>query len=168
VTSNLNSHKLLEIFQQYNGQIYGYVYLRTGRNKEVAEDLTQDIFVKAWKSRQQFDSTKASLKTWLFTIARNQVIDYWRKSKIETLDDQALGYVEGKGSQEMEAGALSNFIYQELRKLDAATQDLIMWRYVNGLDIEEIAQLTGKNYNATKVAIHRALNTLKELVNGNQ
>jgi RNA polymerase sigma-70 factor (ECF subfamily) len=165
VTNTLDTHNFLEIFDTYNGQIYGYVFLRSGRNKEIAEDLTQEIFIKAWKARRSFDDNKASIKTWLYTIARNSITDYWRKARVDSVDEQTINQVPYHEAGKLESELLIMHVRDQLTKLDQLSQDLITWRFIQGLELDEIAVITGKTYNATKVAVFRALQNLKQLIN---
>ena len=64
-------------FHLWNVQIFRTIYARTGQ-RVIAEDITQETFLKAWKKRVMFDSEKATLKTWLFSIAMNTMRDFFR------------------------------------------------------------------------------------------
>lgn len=166
--TDLTAQTFLDTFKQYHRPIYGYVYLRTGRDQAVAEDLTQDVFVKAWQARDTFNSQKSSIKTWLYIIARNTIIDYWRKQEVSgakstEFNEENSGAVNEQNK--LEAELMIKFVYTNLYKLDQLSQDLIIWRFIKQLDIEEIAEITGKNYNTTKVAIHRAIQKLKQIIN---
>jgi RNA polymerase sigma-70 factor (ECF subfamily) len=156
-----------EIFSKYNTKIYGYVYLRTRKNKAVAEDLTQEIFIKAWQNIDKYNQRKATIATWLYSIARNTVIDYLRQqgnlSGSEVIENQM-----GDTGSEIEQSILRDFVYDCLTQLDDMTQDLITWRFVQGLETQEIAQIIHKSANATTVAIHRAVNKLRNRVNGQE
>ena len=82
---NINQLETIEdlkkLFIWLNESIYRYVYVRCGYNRETAEDITQDIFIKAWEKRKQFNSKKSTLKNWIYIIARNHIIDLYRKKK---------------------------------------------------------------------------------------
>ena len=65
---------LEELFIQLNEQIFRYIYVRCGYNQDIAQDLTQDVFIKAWDKRALFNSSKSTLKNWVYIIARNIVI----------------------------------------------------------------------------------------------
>lgn len=156
-----------EIFDQYNGKIYGYVYLRLGKDRAVAEDLSQEIFIKAWQNIAKYNAKKATLTTWLYTIARNSLIDYFRKAKAEkTSLDENTDLLSSTAESEIEQSILSDFVYTKLRCLSHTDQDLVTWRFVQGLEITEIAQIINKSPATTTVAIHRAINKLRDIVNG--
>lgn len=161
----LDVQTFLEVFKKFNGQIYGYVYLRVSKNRAVAEDLTQEIFIKAWQNRDKFNAKISSIKTWLYTIAHNRVIDHWRKAKIDTLDIEVIEHGVNGNESTVEDELMSEHVLNQLHKLDSSDQDLITWRYIQELEIEEISEIIGKNYNTTKVAIHRALQRLKQIIN---
>lgn len=164
----IDVQNFLEVFRKFNGQIFGYVYLRVARDRSVAEDLTQEIFIKAWQNRAKFDATKASIKTWIYTIAHNNVIDYWRRNKPQPVDLSHSEEIANDTTTQVENEILSKYVQSQIYKLEQLDQDLITWRYIQELEIEEIAIITNKNYNTTKVAIHRALQKLKQLINQNE
>ena len=74
------SEDLEDAFLAFNVQIFRTIYARTGQ-RVIAEDITQETFLKAWKKRETFNSEKASLKTWLFSIALNTMRDFFRGEK---------------------------------------------------------------------------------------
>ena len=156
---------ITEAFTEYNVLIYRYIYVRCGFHKEVAEDITQETFIKAWNNRDKYDSEKASLKTWLFRIARNLMIDYFRKNKYQTIElDESL-IAGDEFISKIEISDDYKKVINSMERLKQKERDLLVLRYVDELEIEEIAQIIKKNNVATKVAIHRALNKLKVEVN---
>ena len=69
-----------QIYPDYHGKIMGYIRARVTRWAD-AEDLCSDVFEKIQRKLEDFDDTKASVSTWIFTITRNTVIDYFRRNK---------------------------------------------------------------------------------------
>lgn len=153
---------LEEIFKDLNVQIYKYIYIRTGMNKELAEDLTQEVFLRVWKERESYKTKKASIKTWTYTIARNLVIDHYRKMKFEPMS-----YEDVESDENMEGDIIKNelqqYILEKMRLLKEDEKELILLYYIEQLSLKEIADITGKNYNAIKMAVNRALHKLKAL-----
>jgi RNA polymerase sigma-70 factor (ECF subfamily) len=160
----MDADEFITAFDNYHESIYRFVYYRLNQNKQIAEDLTSDIFLKAWEKRKKFNPAKSSLKTWLYTIARNSVIDIYRKKKkeinIEDINSDLIFSEEVN-----ENNNLMNFLKAKLKLLNESEQELIILHYIEELEIKEVAVIIGKNYSATKVAINRALNKLKILVN---
>ncbi len=157
---------LEDAFKKWGVLIYKYVYVRL-KNKENAEDITQEVFMKAWQYKESFDSEKASLKTWLFIITINLIRDFFRKNKIsfEELEEN----VASKENLEKEAHTkdLIDFVFDQIKHLSEKEQEMLVLRYQADLSIKEIAKLLEMEDSATKVAIHRAVKKLKDFCNKN-
>ncbi len=167
-TNRLNtSQDLTNAFQEIGDQIYAYIYSRVGYQKEMAEDLAQEVFLKAWKNKKRFDSSKSSLKNWLYTIAHNLVIDYYRTKK------KHISFDENKGNanipRDLDQKVEEQLIVKSLlQKLPDDKKELLILRYINNLSIKEVSKIIGKKYTATKVAIHRAIKKLREVIKENE
>jgi len=163
--NQLNSRQDLEdLFKWLNEPLYKYVYIRCGYNRELAEDITQDIFVKAWEKRTTFNPSKSTLKNWIYVIARNYLIDTYRKKKISVKSFDEDIYVKDLNISVEDEGAVSD-ILRNLDRLKEKEKEVIVLRYVQDLEIEEIAKILGKSKNTTKVMIHRAIKKLKYIMN---
>lgn len=163
--AKLESQKDLEnIFTALNRQIYSYVYFRTGYSKEIAEDLTQEVFLRVWEKRRDFNSKKGNIRTWVYRIARNLVIDEYRKKKnilnLNNLKEQSRGIEE-----EIIINDMQRYILKKMKKLNDGEQELISLYYIEELDLKEVAEIINKSYDATKMAISRALHKLKNICN---
>jgi RNA polymerase sigma factor (sigma-70 family) len=159
---------LVDIFDMYYKDIYTFVFFKTYRNKEISEDITQDVFMKAWEKRDSFKKHKSSIRTWLYVIAKNTVIDYYRKQKFQAqVDDEVLNEFNDVGSnyRELEVNVLKDFVIKQFDNLEETEKDLLVMRYVQQLELEEIATIIQKQYNATKVAVHRAIKKLQSIIN---
>jgi RNA polymerase sigma-70 factor (ECF subfamily) len=163
--AKLESQKDLEdIFTAFNRQIYSYVYLRMGYSKEVAEDLTQEVFLRVWEKRKSFNNKKGNVRTWIYRIARNLVIDEYRKRK----DLLNLNNYEGEGrvvEEDMILNEMQSYVLKKMFELNDSEQELITLYYIEELEIKEVANIVDKGYDATKMAINRALHKLKDLCN---
>ncbi len=163
--NQLNSRQDLEdLFKWLNEPLYKYVYIRCGYNRELAEDITQDIFVKAWEKRTTFNPSKSTLKNWIYVIARNHIIDTYRKKKISVKSFDEDIYVKDLNISVEDEGAVSD-ILKNLDRLKEKEKEVIVLRYVQDLEIEDIAKILGKSKNTTKVMIHRAIKKLKYIMN---
>ena len=156
---------VVDIFKKYNDRIYRYIFIRVNFNKQIAEDIAQEVFVKVLKNKQSFDPRKSSLKNWIFIIARNLVIDYYRKKKFENIPDGAQEYVSNN-EDNIEDKAAFTEILDKLSELTDEEKELIIFYYIEDFSIDEISELVGKKYTATKISIYRALDKLKEKING--
>ncbi|MBQ6258024.1 MAG: sigma-70 family RNA polymerase sigma factor, partial [Clostridia bacterium] len=108
-----------EIYAAYSGKVMGYIMARV-QHRADAEDLCADVFEKVFRKMDQFDRSKASLSTWIFTITRNTLIDHFRKNKpTEELDENLSddGEVEAPLLEQetlSELAAALNLLPQEL------------------------------------------------------
>lgn len=161
----MNQTEFLQIFDAHGGSIFGFIYNRVGRHKELAEDIAQEVFVRAWRERANFDPAKGGIKTWLFTIARNLVIDHYRAQARRQIDSLENAPESSAVTHTSEADLLMHFLTGKLPELSDDDCELITLRYIEQLELEEVAELIGKSYNATKVAVHRALYKLRDLIN---
>lgn len=153
---------LLKAFDEYNEKLYNYAFFRTRFNREISEDLVQDTFLKAWEYRTYFDNKKGSLKTWLFTILNNLIIDFYRKKGNQQLSGINMEVFE-KTIDGIEDKQVSRIILESMMKeLEEDECELIILRYFNELEISEIAEIIGKTEGATKVALHRIVGKLRE------
>ena len=157
-----SAHDLELAFEAWNEVLYRYTYLRL-RNREACQDVVQEAFIKAWKSRDSFDDSKASLKTWIFRILSNTIIDHLRK--LQRRPQAELAETLPSEQQLDEEAAQADQIRYVMNKVSTLTdrdQDLILLRYREGLSMAEIAQICDLSETATKVAIHRAIKKLRE------
>lgn len=154
------------LFDHLHISIFRYIFVRTGYNRERAEDMTQNVFLKAWEKREQYDCRRSSLRNWIYAIARNHVIDYYRSPKPQIVSDG--DYEESVGEEEtplldnsMDNSMLAGTVMKELKTLDQDDREVITLRYINEMSIKDIAEIINKSNTATKVMIHRALKKLK-------
>ncbi len=161
-----NRQDLEELFRWLNEPLYKYIYVRCGYNRELAQDITQDVFLKVWDKRETFNPKKSTLKNWVYIIARNHIVDLYRKKKInlKTLDEDIQGSVKDH-SLDTENELMMCQVLKNLNRLKEGDKEVIVLRYIEDLEIAEVAQIIGKSENTTKVMIHRAVKRLKFLVN---
>lgn len=153
------------VFLYLHEDIYGYIYARV-RERATAEDITQQVFVKAWEKRGQFRPKKGSLKNWIYAIALNAVRDHLRAHKnkpvAELPDDLS---TDQQLEQEYKTHDQHQLVLQEMQHLSHKEQDLLTLRFVQGYSIEEIGACMRMKYSATKVALHRATKKLRQRCN---
>lgn len=161
-----NRQDLEELFRWLNEPLYKYIYVRCGYNRELAQDITQDVFLKVWDKRETFNPKKSTLKNWVYIIARNHIVDLYRKKKInlKTLDEDIQGSVKDH-SLDTENELMMCQVLKNLNRLKEGDKEVIVLRYIEDLEIAEVAQIIGKSENTTKVMIHRAVKRLNFLVN---
>ena len=165
IPKNISTGKDLEkTFKALNKPLFGYVFIRL-QNRELAEDLTQEVFVKAWRFRETFDETKSSLKNWIFVIATNLLRDHYKKKKIELEEMHENIAEKGDLAEDVKKDDLIAFVFKKIIHLPERDQELITLRYKSDLTIEEVAEVMEMEYSATKVAIHRAIKKLQSFCN---
>ena len=130
----MNTPDWENIYDQYSGKVMGYIAARVQRRAD-AEDLCADVFEKAFRKKDAFDESKASISTWIFTITRNTVIDYFRRNKImdepdELQDIIVLMYYDGKPMTEVATLMGLSYGAVKLRHQKALAQLKLMMRSV--------------------------------------
>ena len=165
---NREQRKFSKIYDSYVNSIYRFIFIKVN-SQEVAEDLTSEVFSKSWQIFQ--DKKKKEIKNpraFLYTTARHIVIDFYRTNKQDrTLSIEDTKEIEDTRQQleeREEVRADLALIQQGLNKLKEDYQDVIIWRYVDGLSIGEIARILGRKPGAVRVLLHRAMGQLKEQV----
>lgn len=151
-----------EIYKEYHDKVLRLINGKISNYTE-AEDITSDVFVKVYAKLDSFDETKASISTWIYRIAQNTLIDYFRTRKVysevpEDLSDD--GEVEDSVlSQEMlEALATA------LEKLPERDRDLVVLHYYKGMTLKEAAEKIGMSYSNAKLVHNKSLVVLKDLL----
>ena len=150
-------------FYQHNfKRIYRYVYFRVGKNQAVAEDLVAEIFIKALEHFDDYDP-KISESAWIYRIAHNRILNYWRDSKLTVdVDDPGVKAVLGgedyrtKFNERLDIEALLSHLTEEER-------EFVTLKYLSGYRYSTIGGMFGKSTSAVKMATHRAIQKLKAL-----
>lgn len=151
-----------ELYRRYVVQVYRYLYSHLG-NVSDAEDLTAQVFTAAWEGRQRYRE-QGAFAAWLFRIARNKIADYFRRRRPQVSlegDDPPL---------KVEWDPLSQLVHNEsllrLSRLVHCLQpreiELLRLRYAAELSYAEMGAAVGQSEAATKMAVHRLLNRLKD------
>ena len=148
------------IYTEYSGKVMGYIRARI-RSSAEAEDLHSEVFEKVLKKIGEFDPSKASLNTWIFTITRNTVIDHFRRSKpSEELDENLSDNIE-LDEDLLNSETLSE-LAAALRKLPQQMMDIIVLRYYDGKPLTEIAEMMNLSYGAVKLRHQNAVLMLRQ------
>ena len=149
-----------KIYDQYSGKVMGYIAARVQRRAD-AEDLCADVFEKAYKKIDAYDESKASLSTWIFTITRNTVIDYFRRNKVMDEPDENIA-AEGEIDDNLLTQETLSELAAALNKLPEELQDIIVLAYYDGKPLTEIAMMMRMSYGAVKLRHQKALGLLKK------
>jgi RNA polymerase sigma-70 factor (ECF subfamily) len=151
-----------ELYDLYFGRIYAYIYRKTG-DRQAAEDLTSDTFMKALANIKTYRYTGQPFAAWLYRIASNVVTDYYRARKVTAPLDEGLQIPATGTSPEEAALRLDDqqAVARAIQTLSPDQQDVILLRFSGGLKLKEIAQVVGKTEGAVKALMFRALGGLK-------
>lgn len=157
-----NEPAFSEIYNSFITPIYRFVYFRVG-SKEEAEDLTQTVFLRAWKALDKFDET-TYFSPWLYTIARNAVIDFWKKKKCIPLEDMEEELAETPDFSSFEKEADFTKVKDAIKNLNEGQQEIISLRFIDDLSNAEISKKTGKSEVAIRQIQCRAIKQLKNIL----
>ncbi len=141
---------------QYADNVYRFI-VKNLRHEEDARDIVQTAFEKLWRNRESVESEKS--KSYLFTVAYNQMIDHIRKVKrIQLKDDFA---EDGRVLQPTTGSNLKKTLMEALSRLNETQKSLVMLKDYEGYSYEEIGEIMGLNESQVKVYLHRARQTLR-------
>ena len=163
-----------ELTSRHLRGVYTFVARLVG-DSAAAEDITQDTFLKAWKSLTKYDKTSSKFKTWVLRIARNTAIDYLRKKKhipLSAFENDEGGNVLAEtvaDTEELAPTMLERLddareLHVTLEKLSPKHRELLLLYYGNDLTFEEIAKMINEPTNTVKSRHRRALAALKALI----
>lgn len=150
------------LYDRYLDKIYRFVYYKTF-SKETAEDITSDIFHKALVKIGSYDSEKGTFSAWIYRIARNSVIDYYRTNKPEvSIDDVFDVAVDERTVESLDAIAGLKKVTDYLQTLNSKQREIIVLRIWEELSYKEIATIVGGSEDSVKMAFSRGIRELRE------
>lgn len=150
------------LYDFYVKKIYNFIYFRT-HHKETAEDITSQVFMRALKAIESFKGDNGSFSSWLYAIARNSVIDYYRTQK-SNLDINDVWGLEDKSDivKDIDTKVALEKIQKYLLKLAPEQREVIIMRLWDQLSYKEISDITGKSEASLKMAFSRTIGKLRE------
>lgn len=155
-----------QLYDVYQPQIYRFVYLRVGQREE-AEDLTHQIFLHAWMRIKSYREEGYPFSTWLYRIARNQVIDHYRTRKVSQRidEDREDQFVSGENvTLAVDAKLRLERVIRVIRTLPGDYQDVIVMRLVDEVPIRDVAKAMQRSEGAVKLLQFRATRALREVL----
>lgn len=161
-TNNANVDEFARYYEKHKTAIFNYILYRIGFNKYTAEDLTSDIFLKAFEHFDSYDRARP-FKTWIFTIAHNHLVNYYTSRKVTLPLEEAIEVVKEESTikentdRDMAVAKMLNLVSE----LPEQQQEIVTMKYVNDMTNEEIAAATGKEEGAIRTALSRAIATLR-------
>lgn len=151
------------LYDHYQPKIYRFVMIKVGLREE-AEDLTHQVFLSAWQNIKNYRHLGYPFSSWLYQIARNQVIDHYRAKRPTTtlsqMNPEDLGIVS-ESEAETEMKLTLSRVRAAILTLKPDYQDILIMRFVEELSIKEVAAAIGKSEGAVKLLQHRAVKQLK-------
>ena len=152
------------LYDRNHKQVYGY-FVRMTKDAEVSRDLTQNVFLKILKYCHSWKEDK-TFAYWLFRIARNILVDYYRGSKkfFALEEEEKVAYMDHDDSiKAMEAKESFDFLLEAMAQLPPGYREMIELNRFQGFSYKEIAATTSSTENAVKVKTFRAIQKLKEV-----
>ncbi|MFC1916469.1 sigma-70 family RNA polymerase sigma factor [Chloroflexota bacterium] len=160
---------LTQIYEENFDRIYRYIVLKIGERTE-AEDMTQQVFLNAFKSISSFEYKKGTpFSSWLFRIAHNRVVDYLRKKSRQATVylDESLAYNtsgDNNPGLTVERNLDVNRLVVATRRLTKAQQEVIFLRFAGELPVAHVAKIMGKSEGAVKALQHSAIVSLRKIL----
>jgi RNA polymerase sigma-70 factor, ECF subfamily len=147
-------------------RIYSYVFNMVG-NTMLAEDITEEVFIKAWKAIKSCQGKEGTFVPWLYRIAHNHTVDVLRKNTnhipLDSVDPGSLNPSDAENPVELAEAAMERQrIMKVISTLPEQQKQILILKFLNGADNNEIEKITGKNQGAIRVLQMRALLNLKQ------
>lgn len=156
-----------QLYDTYLPPIYRFIFLRVGGVKAEAEDICHQVFLKAWQNIKDYEFQGFPFSSWLYRIAQNTIIDYYRTKKQSVSIEQVAEDVFSESSnvdQSIDRDFELEKVKLAIAKLEPDQQNVILMKFVNDLSNKEIAAILNKSEGAIRVIQHRALKQLKQHV----
>jgi RNA polymerase sigma-70 factor (ECF subfamily) len=167
------------LIEQYQHRLLRYLLYLAG-NRELAEDLFQETWIRVLERGHQYDG-KHAFSTWLYAVARNLTIDYLRKKNPLSLDGMIDGLMEDERHASLEPADTrpmawevvqrheqAEFVSAALLSIPAEYRETVVLRFQEGLALDEIATVTGAPLGTVKSRLYRGLNLLISRLKGAQ
>ena len=155
----MTTDRKTEIYNEYYQKVRNYILSKINNFYE-AEDLCSNVFVKVYEKLDTYDESKSSISTWIFTITRNTLIDYYRKRKIHVELDENLIVEEDDETILTEENL--EIMADALESLDDRLKELILLHYYKEMTLKEIANKMDISYAYAKILHKKALIKLKK------
>ncbi len=152
-----------ELLRSHNRKIYNLCYRFTGRPSE-AEDLTQEVFIKVFQTLTTYDATQGAFSTWLNRVARNHLVDHYRRTHKDrltsSLEDETGGLEDKPSADEqpiarVESRERREIVQVALSRLSPDMREAVVLRDFQDLDYDEIAEVLGVPEGTVKSRINR-------------
>lgn len=161
-----------KLYDRHLTPIYRFIFLRV-KGKPDAEDITQQVFLNAWKNIRKYRIRQGvPFSSWLYKIAKNAVIDYYRTERthldIELVSENILATSAAENEQKFDDALKVKLIKDALNKLAEDEQNVLIMKFIEEMSNKEMAEILEKSDGAIRVIQHRALKKLKKYLNEEQ
>ena len=160
----LDRETFAQLYDSYVDKVYRYIYYKVGSTTQ-AEDLTAQVFMKAWQARGRYRWTERPFSAWLFRIAHNLVVDHFRTSHESVpIDDLPLFEYAGNVEELAEQHLDSEMLRDALKQLTDDQQQVILLKFIEGYNTGEVAEIMERGVTAVRALQHRALLSLHRIL----
>lgn len=154
------------LYDHYIAPIYRFIFLKVS-DKAAAEDITHEVFLRAWQNIGSYNDQGHPFSSWLYQIARNKVIDYYRTKRnnvsLENIAEDSI-QVAPAIAENLDLQSSFQQVKAAISQLNEEQQNVIILRFIEEKSSSEIAEIIGKSEGAVRIIQHRALNKLRELL----
>lgn len=153
-----------ELYEELLPKVYGFFLARTG-HKEVAEDLSQSMFIKLIDNIDGFDPKKGRFTVWFWQMARNLLIDHYRKKRdlpFSNFDDETVEFFAVAGTPDIDEKLQYDRLKDFMATLAANERDLFELRYVADMPFKDIAAILSKSEGSLRIASLRVKKKIKK------
>ena len=158
----VNRDNFGKLYDKHIKKIFNFIYYKT-HHKETAEDLTSETFIKALNNLDKFDESKGSFSTWIYKIARNTVIDFYRTKKNSVdIDDIWDLSTDEDILRDLDTAKKLEDVKEYLKTLKSEQREIVMLRVWEEMSYKEISEVMGKSEASCKMAFSRTIKILKE------
>ncbi len=153
------------LYDENMSKVYRYIYYKVN-NQQVAEDLTSEVFEKALVNFSKYNSEKAAFSTWIFTIARNTITDFYRaqpKVKMVNIEEAVATPSKDPGPEEtIESGEEKQLLRRCIAKLPKNEQEIVRLKFTMEMTNREIAKVLGLTESNVGVMLYRIIRKLRD------
>ena len=155
-------------YHEVKNKVFTYLMYRVNFNREIAEDLLMDIVLKAYENLSKYDPEKGSFKSWVFAIAHNELVNYYRGNE-NTVDLENISehgehaYSRYMADEDTSKNIENKKIWKILEFMSETDKEIILLRFMDDLNYEEISAITGREQGAVRTQLSRAMEKFKNL-----
>lgn len=162
--ANKNVDDFESLYRETFPRIYNYLYYHL-LDQQTAEDVASEVYIKAYRSFDSFDSSRASFYTWVYSIAHNELMNQYRRTKptsdLDELPEMVFATEDSYDDEEERAEKVRAL----LSLLDEEDREIIYLKFWEGLQNKEIAERLGMNASTVSTRVSRAVGKLRKHVN---